>query len=372
MWSKGFGAEETEAAFARASDLSLQTQSGAEQSTVYYARWIRSFVRGEMNSARMIAESFLREAEAEGRRGEAVVARRTIGSTLLFQGELALARSHIERALADIGLERDMDARRLFGTDTRVTATTYLVLATWLLGDVEYARRLVEAAVRDGHASSHVATIVHAYLIRAILEALRDDPTATLDAAELLLTYAKEHDISLYAAWGLILTTWARGRLVDPQRGAAELRQALAAYLEQGNKIFAQHYYGLIAELEAMTDRADSALASVDAGLALAQETGERWTDPLLLRLKGEILLERNSANRASAEEAFRMAIAVAEQQGARSFGLRAALSLAKLNQSTGRPAEARAILAPALKGFSPTSEMPEIAAALALMERLA
>jgi predicted ATPase len=121
-----------------------------------------------------------------------------------------------------------------------------------------------------------------------------------------------------------------------------------------------------------MTDRVDSALASVDAGLALAQETGERWTDPLLLRLKGEILLERNSANHAPAEEAFRTAVAVAKRQGSRSFGLRAALSLAKLNQLTGRPADARAVLAPALKGFSPTPEMPEIAEALALMERLA
>jgi hypothetical protein len=56
--------------------------------------------------------------------------------------------------------------------------------------------------------------------------------------------------------------------------------------MEQGNKIFAPHYYGLIAELELMADRADTALVSVDAGLALARETGERWTDPFLYRLK--------------------------------------------------------------------------------------
>jgi hypothetical protein len=184
-------------------------------------------VRSEMNSARMIAQSFLREAEAEGRRGEAVVARRAIGSTCVFQGELTLARSHIERALADIVPEQDMDARRLFGTDTRLTATVYLVLTMWLLGNVEYARRLIETAVRDGHASGHVATIIHAYFIRAILEAFRDDPTATLDAAQALQKFAGEHNVSLYAAWGQILSTWARGRLEDPQRGATELRQAL-------------------------------------------------------------------------------------------------------------------------------------------------
>ena len=54
------------------------------------------------------------------------------------------------------------------------------------------------------------------------------------------------------------------------------------------------------------------------------------------------------------------------------SWGLRAALSLAKLYRLTGRPAEAHAVLAPALEGFAPTPEMPEIAEAQALLERLA
>ena len=87
---------------------------------------------------------------------------------------------------------------------------------------------------------------------------------------------------------------------------------------------------------------------------------------------RGEILLKRDPANPAPAEEAFLTAIAVAKQQGARSFGLRAALSLAKLYQSTARPADAHAVLAPALEGFSPTPEMPEIAEAQALLAALA
>ena len=77
-------------------------------------------------------------------------------------------------------------------------------------------------------------------------------------------------------------------------------------------------------------------------------------------------------ANSAPAEEAFLTAIAVAKQQATRSFELRAALSLAKLRQSTGRPADAHAVLAPALEGFSPTPEMPEIAEAQGLLAALA
>jgi predicted ATPase len=66
-----------------------------------------------------------------------------------------------------------------------------------------------------------------------------------------------------------------------------------------------------------------------------------------------------------------RTAIAISQQQSTRSFGLRAALSLAKLYQSTGRPGEAHDALAPALEGFAPTSQMPEIAEAQALLAAL-
>jgi hypothetical protein len=84
------------------------------------------------------------------------------------------------------------------------------------------------------------------------------------------------------------------------------------------------------------------------------------------------MLLKCDPANPSLAEEALRSAIAVSRRQGTRSFALRAALSLAKLYQSTARPIEAYAILAPALEGFSPTLDMPEIAKAEALLAELA
>jgi predicted ATPase len=79
----------------------------------------------------------------------------------------------------------------------------------------------------------------------------------------------------------------------------------------------------------------------------------------------------RDPTNPAPVEEAFLTAIAVAKRQTTRGFELRAALSLAKLYHATGRPTDARAVLAPALEGFSPTPDMPEIAEAQALLAAL-
>jgi predicted ATPase len=157
---------------------------------------------------------------------------------------------------------------------------------------------------------------------------------------------------------------WANARLDSCENGVTELRQALAAFTDRGTKSFVPFYQGLLAEIEAEGDAA-GALTRIDEALALANETGEHWSDAFLHRVCGELLLKRDPANNAAAEEAFLTAIAVAQQQKARSFELRVALDLARLYNSTSRSSEAHALLAPALEGSSPTSEFPEIEQAL-------
>jgi hypothetical protein len=131
-------------------------------------------------------------------------------------------------------------------------------------------------------------------------------------------------------------------------------------------------FTALLAELEAQTLGADSALARIDEALILAHQVDDRCDLPFPHLLRGELLLKRDPSNSTPGEEAIRIALAIAQEQGARSWGLRASLSLAKLYQSTDRRVEAHAVLAPALGGFAPTPEMPEIAEAHALLARLA
>jgi len=141
-----------------------------------------------------------------------------------------------------------------------------------------------------------------------------------------------------------------------------------ASESSQGGKFNLPFFRGLLAEIEAERGGTEAALSEIDEALALAGETGEHWFDAGLHRIRGEILLKQNPAGPAPAEAAFLAAIAVARQQKARSFELRAALSLAKLFRASRREADAHAALGPALEGFSPTPEFPEIAEARALL----
>src|SRR5262249_16187328 len=201
----------------------------------------------------------------------------------------------------------------------------------------------------------------------------RRDPTAALIAAEALESFGQNHGLPFWVTAAKLSAAWARGRLHDAAAGAEDLRRALAERVDQQGAWYdAWFFNGLLAELEADALGAEGALARIDEAMALARRVEYRGNPPFLHLLRGKLLLERDPSNLAPAEEAFRTALAIAQEQGARSWGLRAALSLAKLYQSTARPVEAHAVLAPALEGFSPTKEMPEIAEAQALIERLA
>jgi predicted ATPase len=165
-----------------------------------------------------------------------------------------------------------------------------------------------------------------------------------------------------------LAAAWARGRINEPAGGAAQFPQALTRLVDLGLRTHVGFFGGLLAELEVETLGAISALARIDDAMRLATQTENRFALSFLHRIRGKILLRRNPADLVSAEEAFQTAIAIAREQGSCSFGLRAALSLAKLYQSTGRPVEAHSVLAPALEGFSPTPEMPEVAEAQTLL----
>jgi len=372
MWSKGYAAEETKAAFARVGELATKIGDAEAPLDTYFGRWVQSLWRGEFGSAREAAESFLREAEREMRLTEAGVAHRMLGVTLLNEGDFEQACVQFEEALRIHDPDRDREARFRYSLDSAVVATACLAIATWCMGDFARARALTDAAVARAVESAHAPTLANAYYNKGALEILRDDAEAARRTAEVMVALGREHGLTLYLTWGALPLAWARAKLGDRDAGSVDFRQALAGYASQGNKLRLPFYRGLLAEIEAERGDVEAAQVGIDGALALAGETGEHWFDAGLHRIRGEILHKQNPVDPAPAEAAFLAAIAVAQQQKARSFELRAALSLAKFYQSTRRPIDAHDVLGPALEGFSPTPEFPQIAEAKALLESLA
>jgi predicted ATPase len=371
LWSKGFGAEETKTAFLRAQELAAGIDNADERFKIFYGLWVGNLSRGEFAVGRETAEAFRREAENAARTTEAVVGRRMLGLNCLWQGDFTQSQANLVQALRMYDPQRDREAKFRFGMDSGACATAYLAHTSWQFGEIERARALIDEAVARAVESGHAPTSAQVYQFNALLGVFRGDADAALHAGETVVGLGREHGLAIALGWGTPCLCWARAQLGERNTGLTALTQAVAAYTDT-YKLFLPLFQGLLAELEAGAEDADGALTRIDAAVALAGETGEHWTDAFLHRIRGEILLKRDPANTAPAEEAFLTAIAVARKQKARSFELRAALALAKLYHSTNRATDAHGVLAPAFEGFAPTPEFPEIEEAQALLDALA
>jgi predicted ATPase len=369
--ARGHGARETTEAFARARQSKFGDKDAPERLAADYGLWVGSLVRGELSPMRAHAETFLSDVEARPDSPEAGVAHRTAGITHWFAGEYREAREHLERALALFRPGRDDDLAFRFGQDPGVTAMLCLAFTLWPLGDVGRAVSLVRDAETRSAALADVGTRAFGTMVAALVALMRGDmPRAASNASE-LATLTRDHDLAEWRARAVFLGGMATAQSGIARGGLEAMRHGVE--LLRGQNVLL--YDGLVeitlAETEARAGSVDRAVAVLDEALATCERTGHRAFEAELHRVRGEMLLKRDPANPVDAEQALQTAVAVAKQQGTRCFELRAALALAKLYQSTGRLAEAHAVLGPALGGFAPTPEMPEIGEAQALLERL-
>jgi predicted ATPase len=155
------------------------------------------------------------------------------------------------------------------------------------------------------------------------------------------------------------------------QAGIEQIHQGLTAYRAMGTETLQPYYLALLAEAYGTLGEPEAGLTALAEALTLAETTGERWYEPELYRLKGALLLQRNSDNQAEAEVSFQHALAIARNQQAKSFELRTATSLARLWQQQGRRQEAHDLLAPVYNWFTEGFDTLDLKDAKALLEEL-
>ena len=281
------------------------------------------------------------------------------------------AREHLREALRLFDPNWEVATRRLFGAEGGILARTNLARVAWFVGDATGAAAQFEEALNEALASGHAPTIAMAFWLKAQDDMMRGDADATLRVADVQLDMAERNGLRHLESSARVCLSWVRARSGGVDE-LARFRGHVETSIDQGDVVMSPLFHGRLAELEAEQISAAQALISIDHTIETARKSDIRYIDALLHRIRGDILLKVHPDDPAPAEEAYLAAVTVAQQQGARSFGLLAALKLAKVYQSTARPVEAHDILAPALEGFSPTPEMAEIEEGQALLAALA
>ena len=370
--ARGYTSPETAAAYARAREAGALVEGSLELLSIAYGLWSAAYVGGELKGMGQGADAFLRYLDGE-REGElAGPAHRVAGVTKWHVGDFEGGRRHLEKALALFDPVRDRDLLLHFGQDPGLAAMSYLPLTLWPLGEVVRAGAIAENLVERIGQTAHAASIAYGYMHAFSLALVRANSGQAAACAEALAGAIRDRDMDLWRLYATFPSAWAKRRAGVGPEALAEMRRNAASLRDHRISALSTVLFLELAQAEANDRHFADALATIDEATAICERTGERWYLAEFSRVRGDILLRQEAPDPARAEEALLAAVTIAQAQGARSFLLRAALRLAALYRSTGRPLEAHAILAPALDGFAPTEEMPEIAEAQAALAVLA
>jgi tetratricopeptide (TPR) repeat protein len=315
MAARGYGAIETTEAFARARERAGGDQDAPERLTADYGLWAGNYVRGDLSAMRAHAETFLGDIGARRDSPEAGVAHRAAGITHWFAGEYLEAREHLEQALALFQPGRDDGLAFRFGHDAGVAAMLCLALTLWPLGEVGRAVSVVEAAQRRLASITHVPTRAFGRFYAGLLELIRRDHSRAAPLASELVRLARDYDLPYWRAEGTFLEGWtmADGGALDG--GLEAMRRGVELLQSQNVAILDGLRKAVLAEVESRAGDPARAIATLDEALATCDRTGYRAFEAELHRVRGELLLRRDPANPAPAEQALLTAIAVAKEQ---------------------------------------------------------
>jgi predicted ATPase len=319
-----------------------------------------------------LAELFLREVTAQPDCPEALIGHRISGVTRWYFGDYAEAHEHYRKSIPLYDPARHADFANRFGQDPRAQAEVYDAIALWVLGRIDEALRLAERALASADSAAHVPTRAFVLAHRALLGLLLCHPNAAAADGQALAAIVSEYDLpAFWAGWAACFRGWASSSGGEGNAGLAEMQTGIAIWRELGLLYLLPPQEAALAEAEAAAGGVAAGLQRLDDALAEAERTEQRWYEAEMHRIRAEILLKHDPADTAAAEQSLQAAIAIARSQKARSFELRAALSLAKLYRAADRDADAHAVLAPAVRGFPPTQQFPELTEAQTLLAAL-
>jgi predicted ATPase len=234
-----------------------------------------------------------------------------------------------------------------------VLAKAILARVLWLLGFPEKAAATAEASCAEAAELSHSLSQCYAHAIAAFpLACLIGNLAAARRAFDVCASIANENHLSFYQGWSQCL----HGALLVEQKDFSGGIAVLSGALPVLGRVAERQPEFQIALAKGLVGVGDftRALDVLGAALAHAGSDGEYWCIPELLRLRGEILDTRDKNASDAAEQQLREALQLARRQGARSWELRAATSLAQyLNLRGDRRYESRTILETVVDQFT-------------------
>jgi DNA-binding SARP family transcriptional activator/predicted ATPase len=330
--TKGHAAPEVESTYARARDLCQEVNEPLQlfQALLGLRRFY--YGKGELRTAHELSEQLLDLAQRTADPGLLARAHMMTGETLYRLGEFDAFRVHSEQGAALYDPVQHRSHTFHYGNDTGIGCRFHTAWALWFLGYPSQALAASRAGLARARELSHAFTLAFALYHAGFVHLLRREDEAVRELAGALTQLAAERGFALYSAWGTLLLGWALTAGGQLERGIMQMRNGLTSWRATGAGMGIAVALAFLADAYARGGHAEEGLCALNEALVLAEGQGERCWEAELYRLKGELLLIRGkAADSAEAEAHFHRALAVAREQGARSWELRAATCLCRL-----------------------------------------
>jgi predicted ATPase len=369
--TKGHSAPEVGRTYTRAQALCQQVEDPRQLSATLAGLRRFYLTRGEIQAAREVGEQLLRLAHSQQDTALLLWGHFGLGAPLYELGELTAARTHLERGIALYDPVQHRGLAFHYGADLGVICRAWSAMVLWHLGYPEQSLRRTREALQLAQELSHPFSLFMGLHFATVVYQFRREAQVILEHIEALDTLAGEHGFQTGSQSRAIIRGWALAEQGQVEEGLHQIRQSLAVGQALGSEGIPPHNCLLLAEACGKAGQTAEGLAAVDEALALVHHNAARCLEAEIYRCKGELLLQQVGQS-GEAEACFQQALTVARHQQAKSWELRAAMSLARLWQRQGKRAEAYELLAPVYGWFTEGFDTADLQDAQALLDALA
>ena len=258
------------------------------------------------------------------------------------------------------------------GTDPGVLCLSYAAMVLWPLGYPDQALQRSREALTLAHQLSHSFSLSQALTGRPCCISCAGRWTQSGSMPRQRLNSRARRSLRQSLAAGTVFRGWVLAMQGQSDEGIAEIRQGISAWQATGAEVGLTYYLTMLAEAYGKGGQTEEGLRVLAEALTLVNKNGECWREAELHRLKGELVLQQTVPDAPQAEACFQQALVIARRQQAKSWELRAAMSLSRLWQQQGKRAEARQVLAEVYGWFTEGFDTADLQEAAALLEALA
>jgi predicted ATPase len=378
MHIKGFAASETMAAEERALRLIEQAEALGEPPedplllfSVLYGFWVTNFVAFDGDAIRELATQFLTLAEKQGATGSLMIGHRLMATSLFHTGEIAEGRAHFDSAIALYDATEHRLLATRFGQDVGVVILSWRALVLWLLGYPAAALADVNAALENAREMEQATTLMYAQVITFLTLIHCGNYTRANAQTDEVVATADEKGSTHWKAQGIMNQGCVLALTGSASDAVHSITTGITAWRSTGARVFVPLYLSYLARAYADLRQFDDAWRCIDEATVAVERTKERWWEAEVNRIAGEIALMGPQNDSAKAEAYFERALDIARQQQAKSWELRAAMSLARLCRDQGKVQQARELLAPVYGWFTEGFDTRDLKEAKALLGEL-